>query len=214
MDSSYQFYYFVPLSTFWFLMVTGTMWFLQRLPAHMSDLKSFGTKIIIEKTHLCSIPSSAMDGWLRYIVITLEFIKMLTDCRILDCVGVAVCCIVLYIIAIYSCSEKRQHKEVEDVIQTIFAELGKISLELFLCQYHLWLASDTKSLLLIEPGNRILNAIICTIIFVTASHAISSSFGVIVSWMLPKELSCVHLHVRFLIFLGALYIVSLLVLQP
>lgn len=31
---------------------------------------------------------------------------MLTDCRILDCVGVAVCCIVLYIIAIYSCSEK------------------------------------------------------------------------------------------------------------
>ena len=39
MGRSYQFYYFVPLSTFWYLMLCAAMWALQSLPETLAVVK-------------------------------------------------------------------------------------------------------------------------------------------------------------------------------
>lgn len=55
----------------------------------------------------------------------------------------------------------------------LFAFIGRISLELSLCQYHIWLAAGQRGLLVMVPGNATLNLVITSIIFITTSHKIS-----------------------------------------
>ncbi len=49
----------------------------------------------------------------------------------------------------------------------------QISLELFLAQYHVWLALDTQGLLVLLPGFPILNTILTSLIFVVLAHQLS-----------------------------------------
>lgn len=56
----------------------------------------------------------------------------------------------------------------------LFAFIGRISLELSLCQYHIWLAAGQRGLLVLVPGNTTLNLVITSIIFITTAHKISS----------------------------------------
>eukprot|EP00118_Oscarella_pearsei_P014946 m.131172 g.131172 ORF g.131172 m.131172 type:complete len:778 (+) comp38040_c0_seq18:156-2489(+) len=68
-----------------------------------------------------------------------------------------------------------------------FAWMGKISLELFIGQYHIWLANDTHSILVLIPGYPFINAIITTFVFVCAAHEISSICGVLTSYAVTKD---------------------------
>lgn len=70
---------------------------------------------------------------------------------------------------------------------SFFAWFGKISLELFICQYHIWLAADTKGILVLIPGNPTLNIIVSTFIFVCVAHEISQITNDLALVAIPKE---------------------------
>ncbi|XP_030056494.1 N-acetylneuraminate (7)9-O-acetyltransferase [Microcaecilia unicolor] len=73
------------------------------------------------------------------------------------------------------------------VYSSFFAWFGKISLELFICQYHIWLAADTKGILVLIPGNPMLNIIVSTFIFVCVAHEISQITNDLAQIMVPKD---------------------------
>lgn len=66
-----------------------------------------------------------------------------------------------------------------------FAFVGRCSLETFIVQYHLWLAGDTKGVLLVLPGTqwRPLNFIFTTIMFVYMSDQLAHATTTITSWI-------------------------------
>lgn len=78
--------------------------------------------------------------------------------------------------------------------------------QLFICQYHIWLAADTKGILVLIPGNPSLNILVSTFIFVCVAHEISQITNELAQVIIPKE------SVALLKRLGALGLFSLLVL--
>lgn len=59
--------------------------------------------------------------------------------------------------------------------------------QLFICQYHIWLAADTKGILVLVPGNPMLNIIVSTFIFVCVAHEISQITNELAQVVIPKE---------------------------
>nr|DBA25249.1 TPA: hypothetical protein GDO54_012802 [Pyxicephalus adspersus] len=97
------------------------------------------------------------------------------------------------------------------VYSSFFSWFGKISLELFICQYHIWLAADTKGILVLIPGNPVLNIIISTFIFVCAAHEISHITNDLAQILVPKDSSallkrclCITAFFFILMFLSSL----------
>ncbi|KAM8966254.1 N-acetylneuraminate (7)9-O-acetyltransferase [Pelodytes ibericus] len=93
------------------------------------------------------------------------------------------------------------------VYSSFFAWFGKISLELFICQYHIWLAADTKGILVLIPGNPMLNIIISTFIFVCVAHEISHITNILAQIVVPKDNSAL---MKRLLCIGGFFCVLLL----
>ncbi|XP_056153835.1 N-acetylneuraminate 9-O-acetyltransferase isoform X2 [Lampris incognitus] len=89
---------------------------------------------------------------------------------------------------------------------SFFAWFGKISLELFICQYHIWLAADTKGILVLIPGIPSLNILVSTFIFVCVAHEISLITNDLAHVVIPKDSTALLKR------LGAMGLFSLLVL--
>ncbi|XP_071148992.1 N-acetylneuraminate (7)9-O-acetyltransferase-like isoform X2 [Mytilus edulis] len=70
---------------------------------------------------------------------------------------------------------------------SFFAWFGKISLELFISQYHIWLAADTHGVLVLIPSYPVLNVIITSFIFICISHEISKITGALTKHAIPSE---------------------------
>lgn len=70
---------------------------------------------------------------------------------------------------------------------SLFAWFGEISLELFITQYHIWLAADTHGVLVLMPGFPVLNVIITSFIFVCASHEIHRITKVLLPFAVPSD---------------------------
>ncbi|XP_050797660.1 N-acetylneuraminate 9-O-acetyltransferase isoform X1 [Gopherus flavomarginatus] len=97
------------------------------------------------------------------------------------------------------------------VYSSFFAWFGRISLELFICQYHIWLAADTKGILVLIPGNPMLNIIVSTFIFVCVAHEISQITNDLAQMVVPKDnatllrrLLCISGFFSGLLFLAAI----------
>ncbi|XP_028284451.1 N-acetylneuraminate (7)9-O-acetyltransferase [Parambassis ranga] len=73
------------------------------------------------------------------------------------------------------------------IYSSFFAWFGKISLELFICQYHIWLAADTKGILVLIPGNPSLNIMVSTFIFVCVAHEVSLITNDLAQVVIPKD---------------------------
>ncbi|KAF7268298.1 N-acetylneuraminate (7)9-O-acetyltransferase [Rhynchophorus ferrugineus] len=85
---------------------------------------------------------------------------------------------------------------------SFFAWFGEIHLELFLSQYHIWLAADTHGVLVLIPGFPVLNLIITTYIFVCASHAIHEITTMLQPYAVPEDWKFVLRN--FILFLAVL----------
>ncbi|KAG0093886.1 hypothetical protein BGZ92_000597 [Podila epicladia] len=79
---------------------------------------------------------------------------------------------------------------------TFYSFIGKCSLETFIGQFHMWLAGDTKGLLIISPwiegpGAWTFNLVISSFIFVAIAHALSGATGELSDWLVtgrePKQ---------------------------
>ncbi|KAL1517980.1 hypothetical protein ABEB36_001672 [Hypothenemus hampei] len=85
---------------------------------------------------------------------------------------------------------------------SFFAWFGEIHLELFLSQYHIWLAADTHGVLVLLPGFPVLNLIITTFLFVCASHEIHQVTKTLLPYAVPADWK--HVLRNFILFLAVL----------
>ncbi|XP_017550472.1 N-acetylneuraminate 9-O-acetyltransferase isoform X2 [Pygocentrus nattereri] len=260
MDRPYQFYYFVPLVTFWFVVIYATMamwpqilqikangncfWHLALL------LKLLGLLVFIcffaysqeffesvfsvwPLSKLFELQGSIHEWWFRWkldrfavihgmlfacVYLVLQKFQILSEGkgepifsnRISNCLlFISVVSFITYSIWASSCKNKTECNEMHPYISVVqilafvlirnipgyarslyssfFAWFGKISLELFICQYHIWLAADTKGILVLIPGNPSLNIIFSTFIFVCVAHEISQITNDLAQVAIPKE---------------------------
>jgi len=66
---------------------------------------------------------------------------------------------------------------------SFFAWFGKIYLELFIAQYHIWLAADGKGVLVMIASDwPMLNLIFTTLVFVCVSHEINCLTNIFTYW--------------------------------
>ncbi|MCJ1475565.1 hypothetical protein MMC13_004228 [Lambiella insularis] len=76
---------------------------------------------------------------------------------------------------------------------SIFAWLGRCSLETFTLQFHIWLAADTKGLLSIEllrevvPGGRWIDFGVLTILFLWVSWHVAAATSTLTSWIIDLK---------------------------
>lgn len=72
-----------------------------------------------------------------------------------------------------------------------FAWLGKMSLETFTLQYHIWMAADTKGLLdlgVFGMTGRGQNFVFSTILFIYVSYRVAAATGVLTRWIMGAPL--------------------------
>jgi hypothetical protein len=70
---------------------------------------------------------------------------------------------------------------------TFFCYFGRISLETFILQFHIWLARDTRGILMIFPYNYYINLLLTSFLFVYVSNVLSSATSVITEWISNSE---------------------------
>ncbi|XP_053207163.1 N-acetylneuraminate 9-O-acetyltransferase-like [Panonychus citri] len=80
-----------------------------------------------------------------------------------------------------------------------FAWFGRISLELFICQYHIWLAADTHGVLVLIPSFPVLNVIVTSFIYVCISHEINLLTRTLVKYAISPDWR--YMTMNLLIFL-------------
>ncbi|KAF9196937.1 hypothetical protein BGZ50_004524 [Haplosporangium sp. Z 11] len=72
---------------------------------------------------------------------------------------------------------------------SVFTFIGKCSLETFICQFHMWLAGDTKGILIVSPwiegaGAWTFNLVLSTVLFIAISHVLSVATGELSDWLI------------------------------
>ncbi|XP_051520250.1 N-acetylneuraminate 9-O-acetyltransferase isoform X1 [Myxocyprinus asiaticus] len=260
MDRPYQFYYFVPLVTFWFVVIYATMAMWPQILQKKASGSGFWNLALLLKllglllficffaysqelfegifsvwpvSKLFELQGSIHEWWFRWkldrfavingmlfalIYLLLQKFQLLSEgkgdplfsTKISNCLlFVSVVSFITYSIWASGCKNKSECNEMHPYISVVqilafilirnipgyarslyssfFAWFGKISLELFICQYHIWLAADTKGILVLIPGNPTLNIIVSTFIFVCVAHEISQITNDLAQAAIPKE---------------------------
>jgi hypothetical protein len=60
---------------------------------------------------------------------------------------------------------------------SFFAWFGRLSLELMVTMYHVWLAADNHGVLVLLPGYPVLNVLLSCYVMVCATHEVSVTRG-------------------------------------
>ncbi|XP_069815512.1 N-acetylneuraminate (7)9-O-acetyltransferase [Dendropsophus ebraccatus] len=262
MDRPYQFYYFVPLVTFWFMVIYGSLALWPQITqkkANANNMWYLGLMLKLAFLLLCIYVLSCSQGsfenifslwpisklfelngevyewWFRWKLdryavfygMLFAFVYLMLQKRQVLFEGkgeplfstkvsnvllfFSVVLFLTYSIWASSCKNKTECNEMHpsisvlqilafvlirnipgyarSVYSSFFAWFGRISLELFICQYHIWLAADTKGILVLIPGNPMLNIIVSTFIFVCVAHEISHITNDLAQILVPKDLS-------------------------
>ncbi len=78
---------------------------------------------------------------------------------------------------------------------SFFAWFGRISLELFIAQYHIWLAADTAGVLVLVPESPVANVMITSFVFACAAHEIGEVTSAVAPFFVPDDLKALARNV-------------------
>jgi len=70
---------------------------------------------------------------------------------------------------------------------SFFAWFGRISVELFISQYHIWLSADSHGVLVLIPNYPVMNILLTSFIFVCACHEIHAITALLTPYFIPPE---------------------------
>ena len=70
---------------------------------------------------------------------------------------------------------------------SFFAWFGRLNLELFIAQYHIWLSADTHGVLVLIPNYPVVNVLLTSFIFVCACHEIHAITRTLLPYFVPSE---------------------------
>ena len=70
---------------------------------------------------------------------------------------------------------------------SFFAWFGRISLEMFICQYHIWLAADAHGVLVLIPNYPVVNILLTSFIFICAAHEIHAVTAELAAFFVPAD---------------------------
>lgn len=87
---------------------------------------------------------------------------------------------------------RNSHPLVKSYYSTAFAWLGRISLETYILQYHIWLAGDTKGILRMGIFNRGIEAAILTALFIWISWRTSEATKLVVRQLIDVKETVVN----------------------
>jgi len=71
----------------------------------------------------------------------------------------------------------------------ILSVCGKITLETYIAQFHIFLTSDTKTLLVLVPDYPLVNAFVVTVIYVWASFQVFHITSFLAEYLIPNDFS-------------------------
>uniref|UniRef100_T1INP0 Cas1p 10 TM acyl transferase domain-containing protein n=1 Tax=Strigamia maritima TaxID=126957 RepID=T1INP0_STRMM len=261
MNRPYQFYYFVPLISFWFLVIYTTMAFIPRVTSASAEANPlqnlyvvlkfvvlfsivtilfisevFFEKIFVTrpwKAFFVTEDDSIREWWFRWKIDRYSTASgmlfafayhLLKQYRILEdsnhsnlfsrnlafmATFLSLVGVLGYSVFAKLCRNKTECNEVHPYVSfvpivsyiilrnisgllrtrysTFFAWFGKISLELFICQYHIWLAADTHGMLVLVPSYPVLNIMVTSFIFICAAHDIHEVTLKLVKYATPSD---------------------------
>jgi hypothetical protein len=88
---------------------------------------------------------------------------------------------------------RNSNRHLRNIHSSIFAWLGRCSLETFTLQFHIWLAGDTKGLLSIgafkrgQDAGRLLDFVILSTLFIWVSYHVAIATGTLTSWIIDPR---------------------------
>ena len=89
-----------------------------------------------------------------------------------------------------------------DKYSLFFRWLGKISFELYVSSYHIWLAADSNGILVLLPGYPVLNVLIATLVFICVAHELNKITKVLSQYFVPNNWrTCLRNFFSFLMIL-------------
>ena len=83
----------------------------------------------------------------------------------------------------------------------------RVLFQLFIAQYHIWLAADSHGVLVLIPNNPVLNVIVTSFIFVCAAHEINVATSTLLPYFVPSDRKSVFRNV-VMVTLASLYYVQ------
>jgi hypothetical protein len=80
----------------------------------------------------------------------------------------------------------------------LYSYIGRISLETFIAQFHIWLAMDTRGLLVVVPGSWWLNLALVSVLFIWLSDVLAQVTGVLTDWICGSDKQGVGKRMMFI----------------
>ncbi|MPC25017.1 CAS1 domain-containing protein 1 [Portunus trituberculatus] len=233
MNRPYQFYYFVPLVSFWYTVMHVTLVLPPRItrPAHANSeaspfnylysiikfigLGGFITVLFLSEYNTTSLLYGMMFSLVYNALTQYSLINDQSNSNILSGrLALLVSFAATVFIASYTtmtviCTNKPDCNEIHPYVvwvpitgfivlrnmvgilrtrySSFFAWFGRISLELFVCQYHVWLAADTHGVLVLIPSYPVANVLVTSFIFICICHELHHITDVLTPFLVPND---------------------------
>ena len=149
----------------------------------------------IPRRHATTLPLTSLSYryvlWFRFIL-AYRYVKLLKR----KCMFAILIKIVCYFVLRNTVSSLRNN------CSLMFGWFGRISLELYVCSYHIWLSADASGILVLLPRYPVLNMLITSFIFICVAHELNRITKALSPYAVPNNWrSCLRNLFSFILIL-------------